>query len=217
MGCLPASHVLHGDTVMELCHLYKPLAVEIVHCNTALAEFVEGLHKNWPFVSLRLHQISNIYLLPFSEPFVLSGNDGEQGWGRRSDAAVLCAEITCSKPEQVSPLSNADIPRALRWAETVIPQTPVPCMSCVVKDFRQGINSHLNSSLALQQFCLGAMCSLLEGSLQKHQWPFTSKKGEEEEHHMAFPQWVHTTRLSHVYSSWPWSEPNVRLTLNLAN
>lgn len=97
------------------------------------------------------------------------------------------------------------------------PQTPVPESLCVIKHFRQGVNSHLSFSLVLLQFCLGAICSFLEGSLQKYQRPFTSKDGEEEEHHMAFPKCAHTTCLLRVYISWPWSEPNLRLTLNLAN
>lgn len=104
-----------------------------------------------------------------------------------------------------------------RQAETVSPQTPVPESLCVIKHFRQGVNSHLSFSLVLLQFCPGAICSFLEGSLQKYQRPFTSKDGEEEEHHMAFPKCVHTTCLLRVYISWPWSEPNLRLTLNLAN
>lgn len=131
--------------------------------------------------------------------------------------SVLCANLLGARTGISTKQCRHTLPQALRWAGTVISQTPVPYMSCVIKGFRQGTNSHLNSSPALRQFCLGATCSLLEGSLQKHQWPFTRKEGEEEEHHMAYPQLVHTTSLSHVYSSWPWSEPNVRLTLNLAN
>lgn len=51
------------------------------------------------------------------------------------------------------------------------------------------------------QFCLGAYLLSPRGLMQKYQWAFTSKDGEEEEHHMAFPKCVHITCLLRVYIS----------------